>query len=456
MTAPQHAPQQTPSLQDAIDAAGSPSRLLWRPDAPAWTVPVVEPEFAGWAQEQAAWRENVALFDLSFHMSDTFLEGPDALRLLSDVSANNYESFAIGQAKQFVPVAYDGNIITDGILLRTGEDAFTLTGPPASQSWVKYHAETGGYDVAYETDPDSSVRKDRDPKLFRFQVQGPLAMYVVESAFGGPLPETKFFHSVVVELDGIPVRALRHGMAGQPGYEFIGDFAHYGRVKEALLQAGEGFGLAQVGGKAYFTNGVESGWIPTPTPAIYTDPQLEGYRRWLPKFSYEGMKPLGGSFYSDDISDYYVSPWELGYGRSIAFNHDFIGRDALEAARDDVRRTRVTLEFDRDDVRRVLGDEAAAGYLNTYGRYRIEKEGMLQGLTFWTSNIAPVGTVLSLALVDHAVAAPGTEVEVVWGDHPGCGTASDADLGFPRIRAIVQTSPYNEYARTAYRASAAV
>lgn len=445
----------TPTLQDAIDEAGSPIRLLWKPQAPAWTVPVVEPEFAGWGVEQAAWRKNVALFDLSFHMFDTFLSGPGAVQLLSDVSANNYQSFAIGQAKQFVPVSYDGNIIVDGILLRTGEEAFTLTGVPAAQNWVKYHAETGDYDVAYTTDPDSSARKDGDPKLFRFQVQGPLAAYAVERAFGGPLPEVKFFHSVEVELAGIPVRALRHGMAGQAGYEFIGDFAHYGAVKQALLTAGESYGIQPVGGKAYFTNGVESGWIPTPTPAIYTDPRLADYRRWLPKLSYEGMKPLGGSFYSDDISDYYVSPWELGYGRSIALNHDFIGREALEAARDDVRRTKVTLEFDRTDAARVLGT-GAGDYLNTYGRFRVEREGVLQGMTFWTSNIAPVGTVLSLAVVDHAVATPGTQVEVAWGDHPGHGTASDADLGFPRIRATVQTSPYDEYARTAYRANVAV
>lgn len=441
------------NLQEAIDRAGSPIQMLWKPGAPAWTVPVVAPEFAGWAAEQEAWRSGVALFDLSFHMSDTFLEGADATRLLSEVSANNYEKFSIGQAKQFVPVAYDGNIITDGILLRTATDAYTLTGPPASQNWVKYHAQAGGYDVTFSTDPDSSVRKDADPKLFRFQVQGPLALEVIERALGGPAPEVRFFHSAQVVIGGRVVRALRHGMAGQAGFEFIGDFADYGAVKDALLAAGEPSGLVQVGGKAYFTNGVESGWIPTPTPAIYTDPRLAGYRASLGEFSYEGKKPLSGSFYSDDIEDYYISPWELGYGRSLNFAHEFIGREALLAAKDEVRRTKVTLEFDRDDVRSVLGEDL--DYLNSYGRFRIERGGALVGMTFWTSNIGPVGTVLALSLVEHAAAEPGTQVEVVWGEHPGHGTASDADLGFPRIRATVRPSPYDEFARTAYRANAA-
>lgn len=443
-----------PSLQSAIDEAGSPIRMLWHPGVEPWTVPVVEPEFTGWAAEQAAWRTGVALFDLSFHMFDTFIDGPDATRLLSEVSANSYASFAIGQAKQFIPVAADGNIITDGILLRTGEQRYTLTGVPASQNWVKFHGETGGYDVSFDTDPDSSVRKDAPPKLFRFQVQGPAAAEVVERMFGGPLPAMKFFHSVQAPLGSATVTALRHGMAGQAGYEFIGDFAHYDAVKDAILRAGEPSGLVQVGGKAYFTNGVESGWIPTPTPAVYTDPSLAAYREWLPAFGYEGKKPLNGSFYSDDIADYYVSPWELGYGRSISFEHDFIGRDALRSAKGQVRRTRVTVEFHPDDVANVLG--ADLGYLNTYGRYRIERDGRLVGMTFWSSHVYPVGTVLGLSLVDETAAIPGTQVEVVWGEHPGHGTAPDADLGFPRIRGTVQLSPFDDFARTGYRAAATV
>ncbi len=40
---------------------------------------------------------------------------------------------------------------------------------------------------------------------------------------------------------------------------------------------------------------------------------------------------------------------------------------------------------------------------------------------------------------------------VVWGEHPGPGTAPDEDLGFPRIQATVQPAPYDRHARTQYR-----
>jgi vanillate/3-O-methylgallate O-demethylase len=442
------------TLQEAIDAAGSPVNLLWRPHEHLWSVPIVEPEYAGWAQEQDAWRSNVAISDLSYHMSDTVIEGPDATRLLEATSANNYENFAIGQAKQFIPVASDGNLIVDGILLREAQDRYTLSGVPAAQNWVIYHGEEGDYDVTHETNPDSSVRREGDPSLFRLQIQGPRALDLVASAFGGPLPETKFFHSTVVELAGRPVRALRHGMAGQAGYEFIGDFQDGAAVKDALMKAGEPFGLVHVGGLAYFTNGVESGWIPTPTPAIYLDPALRGYRESLSVFSYEGQKPLTGSFFSENIEDYYVSPFELGYGRSVSLDHDFIGRDALIAAKEKPLREKVTLVFDLDDVRGLFGDDP--GHILSYGRYRIESAAGLVGVTFYTALIAPVGTVLALSLIDEEHAAPGTEVEVVWGEHPGSGTAPDAELGFARIRATVQPSPFNEFARTLYRSNAAL
>jgi vanillate/3-O-methylgallate O-demethylase len=437
------------SLQQGIEQAGSPIQLLWKPDAEPWKPPRVDDEYAGWAAEQDAWRTGVTLSDLSFHMSDTFLRGPGAKRLLSDVAANDLDVFAVGQAKQFVPVTAGGDIVTDGILLRDGEESFVLSGVPAAQNWVTYHAQQGGYDVEFKTDASMEYRFGEEPRLFRMQIQGPRALDVVHAAFGGPLPETKFFHSVPVSLGGRSFRALRHGMAGQPGYEFIGAYADHDAVKEALLAAGAEFGIVHVGALSYATNGVESGWIPTPTPAIYTDPGLAAYRQAIGLYTYEGQNPLYGSFYSDDIADYYTSPWELGYGRSVSFNHDFIGRDALQAKKDAPHRTKVTLVFDRDDVAGALGDPDA--YLNDYGRHRIEADGALVGTTFQSARIAPLGDVLALSLVDAAHAAPGTQVDVVWGRHPGHGTAPDAALGFPRIRATVQPAPYNDFARTSYR-----
>ena len=57
---------------------------------------------------------------------------------------------------------------------------------------------------------------------------------------------------------------------------------------------------------------------------------MKPYREWLGAKSYEAMASLGGSFYSNDIRDYYLTPYDLGYGPFVKFDHDFIGRQALE------------------------------------------------------------------------------------------------------------------------------
>ncbi len=437
------------SLQEAVDHAGSPMKLLWKPGAPPWQPPVLPPEYVGWREEQAAATKTVALSDLSYHMRDLFITGSDAVRLLSDFSANNYEKFEIGQAKQFIPVTEAGLLVTDGILLRTASESFTLTGVDAAHNWIIYQAQQGAYDVEFKDDPEKTFHPG-DPILCRYQVQGPLALELVEEVFGaGKVDVPRFFHSSEIEWNGRRYRALRHGMAGQPGYEFIGDYADGAALKQALIEAGEQFGLQQIGARAYSTNGIESGWIPTPTPAIYSDAKLEPYRRWLGAFTYEGQAPLQGTFFSEQVEDYYVSPWELGYGRSISFGHDFLGRDALARARDEVRRVRATVVVDPEETRRVFGDDP--DFFLSYARYRVEAAGELAGITFYTGNIDPAGTILALSLVDRGFAQPGTEVEVIYGNHPGSGNDPNADFGYQRLRATVQPSPYSEFARENYR-----
>ena len=82
---------------------------------------------------------------------------------------------------------------------------------------------------------------------------------------------------------------------------------------------------------------------------------MRPYREWLPAAGYEGTGSLGGSYYSDDIADYYVTPYELGYERHVKFDHDFIGRDALEQLSADSGRRKVTLAWNGDDVARAMG-----------------------------------------------------------------------------------------------------
>ena len=112
---------------------------------------------------------------------------------------------------------------------------------------------------------------------------------MIEKLNGGPIADIKFFRTDFITIKGRKVAALRHGMSGQPGLEVFGPYEEYFEIRDAILEAGEEFGLTPVGSRAYASNTLESGWIPSPLPAIYTGEKLKAYREWLPAVGYEGF-----------------------------------------------------------------------------------------------------------------------------------------------------------------------
>jgi vanillate/3-O-methylgallate O-demethylase len=268
------------------------------------------------------------LFDQSHHMTDLFLSGPDALRLLSQFGVNSFANFGPGKAKQCVTVNADGQLIGDAILFHLEDELFDVVGHPTVANWLQYNAEAGHWNVAVERDDNSVDRPSgMPPKLYRYELQGPTAASIVAKLTGGTLPDVKFFNMTEFAIAGHRVRALRHGMAGQPGFELFGPWAEGDEVLHATLNAGPEFGLMRAGAKAYSTSNLESGWIPTAVPAIF-GPEMRGYREWLDAGA---LGSLGGSMDSGDITDYYVTPYDIGYGRTVKFDHDPARTRALAA-----------------------------------------------------------------------------------------------------------------------------
>ena len=388
--------------------------------------------------------------DLSYHMADFEVEGPDAIDLLSEYSANRYEGFDVGKAKQLVVANPDGYFIGDAILFRLADDHVLAVGPAAGLNWLEYQAEVGDYDVDAEL-RGRPVSTGEDPKYFRFQVQGPDALAVVKDATDEPLPETKFFNFDELSIDGESVNALRHGMAGESGYELFGPYERGADVKEAILEAGEDYGIRRVGGKAYVSVVVESGWVSLPVPAIYEGDEMADYREWLS--AKRGTISIGGSFETDDISDYYVTPIELDYGRFIDFDRDFVGRDALVEERENPKREKVTLEWNAEDATDVFGslfsDGATAKSMDLpvprwaacqYDEVLVDGEHA--GVTVWTSYSYNERELLSLAIVDVEHADPGSEVTIVWGEPEDSPNPQVERHELTEVRATVAPAPY--------------
>lgn len=449
------------SLEELLQASGDPVELLRNSQIGPYVYPKVPSEFSNWRDEQRAWRETCALFDQSHHMTDLYLEGPDVMRLLSALGVNTFETFGVNKAKQFVACNHDGHVIGDGILFCVDENRTILVGRPSAHNWVQYHAETGGYDVRVERDERTAVNPAGRRRLYRYQVQGPNALEILGRATGGRLPDIKFFNMGELTIAGRPVRALHHGMSGAPGMELFGPWEDAEDVRGAIVEAGRDLGLRQVGSRVYATNTLESGWIPSPLPAVFTGEEMKPYREWLPATGYEGTGSLGGSFYSDDITDYYLTPHDLGYGPLVRFDHDFVGREALEEIGDEPRRKKVTLAWNGADVARAMAtlfeEGDAVKYidlpLSNYATWPYDKvlqEDRIVGLSTFSGYSYNERSMLSLAMVDVDVEL-GAEVTLVWGEEGG-GSAKPVVERHRQaeIRAIVSPCPYSEVARTSY------
>jgi glycine cleavage system aminomethyltransferase T len=419
--------QSPTSLETKLQQYPSPVEMLRQAPFGGYQFPD-KPEYTNWRDEQEAWQNSVVLFDQSYYMKDVYFEGPDLQRLLSDVAVNTLKNFGANKAKQIVTCNYDGHVIGDAILFGHTEDKVSVVGRPSVPNWIEFHAVNGNYDVKVTRD-ERTVSNQGRRLIYRYQIQGPNALDLIKSVHEGPFPEIPFFNVGDLKIAGRRVRALNHNMSRMGGLELHGPVDDGEAVLEALLKAGPKFGLRRGGSRSYSTVSPESGWIPSPMPAIYAGDKMKSYREWLPADGFEANASLGGSFSSPNIEDYYQTPWDLGYGRHVKFDHDFIGRAALEKLVDQPHRRKVWLRWNNEDVLRIYASQLGQGerykYMEMPNAYyailpfdKVLVDGKLAGLSTYTVYTANVRAWFSLAMLDENI-ADGSEVTLVWGEENG-------------------------------------
>ncbi|WP_234714290.1 hypothetical protein [Mycolicibacterium chlorophenolicum] len=419
--------------------------------------PVLPPAYTSWMDEQRAWRESAILYDQSFHMFEVYIKGPDMLRVLSDITANNVSTFGKNRGKQLIACNYDGQLIGDAILFGLDDDECVAVGAPLALDWVRFQAEHGNYDVDITRDDAVGFNPTGRRRLFRYQLQGPSALQIVEKASGGTMPSIKFFHIGEFSIAGQPVRALNHTMIGlsgaeKTGLEIYGPAEYRDEVKDALLAAGAEFDLKLGGAQSYSTTGLASGWLGLPLPAIYTGEQMRPYRQWLGADTPEANMSLGGSLDSDNIDDYYVTPWDVGYGRVLKLDRDFIGAQALRAAAKRPHRQKVWLVWNDDDVtqawsRSLFADPPTKSLTlpdpaySTFQYDAVLQNDTVIGASSRIGYTRDVGKVSSLAMIDQDKVHDGAGVTVIWGEPNGGSARPGVERGHVQIpiRATVST-----------------
>jgi vanillate/3-O-methylgallate O-demethylase len=254
-------------------------------------------------------------------------------------------------------------------------------------------------------------------------------------------------------------------MAGEPGLEVWGPYEERDEIRAAILAAGKEVGIVAVGSRTYASNTLESGWIPSPLPAVYSGEKMKKYREWLPASGYEGTGSLGGSFVSSNIEDYYLTPYELGYGPFVKFDRDFVGREALEKMVKDGRpqRKKVTFEWNGEDLGKILGsltqrdqdpckffDLPIANYASS-SYDAVKKATKTVGFSMFTGYSHNERCGLSLGVIDADI-NDGDVLTLVWGEEGG-GTRKPTVERHRQteVRVKVAPVPYSRDARETYQ-----
>lgn len=162
---------------------------------------------------------------------------------------------------------------------------------------------------------------------------------------------------------------------------------------------------------------------------------------------------MGGSFVSSNIEDYYVEPYEVGYGALVSFEHDFIGREALVERKKTQKRRKMTLIWNNDDVFRVMQnalrtDGPRSKFISLpvpmYSSFQADQVlvgGKPAGVSNWMSYSSNAGAILSTALMDLEHCELGKEVTVLWGE-PNTQRRTVEAHELSEIRATIAPVPY--------------
>ena len=120
-----------------------------------------EPEYSDWIDETNSWKESCYIGDWSFLWERRF-QGPDALRLFSDICVNSFAKFDIGQSKHATHCDDDGKVIHEGILSRLGAEEFMLFGRGCF--WADYKLRHGNYRATSRADDWFNFQVSAQPR----------------------------------------------------------------------------------------------------------------------------------------------------------------------------------------------------------------------------------------------------------------------------------------------------
>ena len=247
--------------------------------------------YEGVTIEHETVRNSVGIFDVS-HMGEFLISGPNALALIQKVSSNDASKLTVGKAQYSYLPNDKGGIVDDLIVYRIKEAVYMLVVNASNiekdWNWITGHntmnAEMRNISEAYSL----------------LAIQGPKAVEAMQRISSLDLAAIPFYSFQVGDFAGIEnVIISATGYTGSGGFEIYCKNEEAEQIWNAVLEAGESYGIKPIGLAARDTLRLEMGYC----------------------------------LYGNDINDG-TSPLDAGLSWVTKFEKEFINGTALKAAKD--------------------------------------------------------------------------------------------------------------------------
>jgi aminomethyltransferase len=321
-----------------------------------WEMPV---QYSGLVEEHVAVRTAAGLFDLS-HMGELFVEGDEAAAALDYALVTAPSRLAIGRAHYSMICDASGAVLDDLIVYRLAAERYMVVANGANREVVAAA-------IAERLSGFSATLDDASMRTALVAIQGPASPAMLQAETSADLAPLKYYAITEGSIAGVPVMIARTGYTGEDGFEVYVAWDKAQLIWDTLLEAGKSGGLIPCGLGARDTLRLEAGM------------------------------PL----YGQEL-DRTTTPFEAGLGRVVKFDKegDFVGRTALEAAKDSPTKQLVGLK--------VTGRGIARTGYPVYLPAAAEPVG-----TVTSGTTSPtLGYAIAMAWLPPANAAIGTTVEV--------------------------------------------
>ena len=242
-------------------------------------------EFSGIKDEHATVRNGAGVFDVS-HMGEIWVKGPKAVELLQRITTNDVTKLYDGKVQYSCMPNGRGGIVDDILVYRIDAETFMLCVNAANTEKDWQHIVAEGAKLGMETGHGKELYNASD-EICQLAVQGPLAMKIVQKMCAEPVEDMEYYTFRKMEVAGVNAILSITGYTGSGGCEIYVANEDGEQLWKALWEAGEEYGLKNIGLGARDTLRLEKGFCLYGNDIDDTTSPLEGGLGWITKFADE-------------------------------------------------------------------------------------------------------------------------------------------------------------------------